>query len=314
MTPITALTVERSPEKVSGHISAVAKKLVRTLARVIPQCSMISQAVAFNMFLAFFALLLIVLSLMKGSLEGQGGQELAMRLGAIPAAGQLAANIRKAVAPGSEHLVLGDFRLGRNAAGRLTGDQADHQGYRADLWSRRQQFLSREAGSRSTFVLRRKCGVVRGRRGECFRLAIRPMDHSRTGHVSVGSRLLDDPPPNLGDDPTDTCPGFDLSVCGTRGNDLELRPARSRRGDDSVVGPQFILWDLRPQDPIWAYLRWFGSGDRFNGRDGVFCNAHLSWCGLERRGCCIGRRRRSGQKESGMRFSSHYWILMILSV
>jgi membrane protein len=44
---------------------------------------MISQAVAFNMFLAFFALLLIVLSLMKGSLEGQSGQELAMRLSAI---------------------------------------------------------------------------------------------------------------------------------------------------------------------------------------------------------------------------------------
>jgi membrane protein len=83
MTPIPALTVERSPEKVLGGIGAVAKKHIRTLARVIPQCSMISQAVAFNMFLAFFALLLIVLSLMKGSLEGQGGQDLAMRLSAI---------------------------------------------------------------------------------------------------------------------------------------------------------------------------------------------------------------------------------------
>ena len=83
MTSITGLTTERSPEKVSGGVSAVGKKLFGTLARVIPQCSMISQAVAFNMFLAFFALLLIVLSLMKGSLEGQGGQELAMRLSAI---------------------------------------------------------------------------------------------------------------------------------------------------------------------------------------------------------------------------------------
>jgi membrane protein len=64
-------------------IRSLAKKLLRTLAKVIPQCSMISQAVAFNMFLAFFAILLIVLSLMKSSLEGKGGQELAMRLSAI---------------------------------------------------------------------------------------------------------------------------------------------------------------------------------------------------------------------------------------
>lgn len=83
MTPLSGLKAERSPTKVSGGISTIAKKLIRTLARVIPQCSMISQAVAFNMFLSFFALLLIVLSLMKGSLEGQGGHELAMRLSAI---------------------------------------------------------------------------------------------------------------------------------------------------------------------------------------------------------------------------------------
>jgi len=44
---------------------------------------MISQAVAFNMFLAFFAILLIVLSLMKSSLEGDAGQDLAIRLSAI---------------------------------------------------------------------------------------------------------------------------------------------------------------------------------------------------------------------------------------
>lgn len=61
-------------------VRSVAKTLRRTLSRVIPQCSMISQAVAFNMFLAFFALLLIALGLMKSSLEGEGGQELAMRL------------------------------------------------------------------------------------------------------------------------------------------------------------------------------------------------------------------------------------------
>ena len=58
-------------------------KLLRTLTRVIPQCAMISQAIAFNMFLAFFAILLIVLSLLKGSLEGKNGQDLAMRLSRI---------------------------------------------------------------------------------------------------------------------------------------------------------------------------------------------------------------------------------------
>lgn len=83
MIPIVGFKAERSPEEVSGSISAFGKKLFGTVARVIPQCSMISQAVAFNMFLAFFSLLLILLSLMKGSLEGQGGQELAMRLSAI---------------------------------------------------------------------------------------------------------------------------------------------------------------------------------------------------------------------------------------
>ena len=80
---IVERAVERAPEKISGGMEAVGKKLFGTLARVIPQCSMISQAVAFNMFMAFFAVLLIVLSLMKGSLEGQDGQVLAMRLSAI---------------------------------------------------------------------------------------------------------------------------------------------------------------------------------------------------------------------------------------
>lgn len=44
---------------------------------------MISQAVAFNMFLAFFPVLLIVLGLMNDFLEGAAGQELAARLSAI---------------------------------------------------------------------------------------------------------------------------------------------------------------------------------------------------------------------------------------
>jgi membrane protein len=64
-------------------LTALAKKLFRTLARVIPQCGMVSQAVAFNMFLVFFAVLLTALSLVKSSLEGEGGQEIAMRISAI---------------------------------------------------------------------------------------------------------------------------------------------------------------------------------------------------------------------------------------
>jgi membrane protein len=64
-------------------LTVLAKKLFRTLARIIPQCGMVSQAVAFNMFLAVFAVLLTVLSFMKSSLEREGGQEVAMRISAI---------------------------------------------------------------------------------------------------------------------------------------------------------------------------------------------------------------------------------------
>src|SRR5271169_193840 len=64
-------------------LTTLAKKLFRTLARVIPQCGMVSQAVAFNMFLAFFAVLLTALSLMKSSLEGAGGQQVATRISAV---------------------------------------------------------------------------------------------------------------------------------------------------------------------------------------------------------------------------------------
>ncbi len=63
--------------------SSLSRKLSHTLTRVIPQCSMISQAVAFNMFLAFFAILLIVLGLMKNTLEGRSGPDMAMRLSAL---------------------------------------------------------------------------------------------------------------------------------------------------------------------------------------------------------------------------------------
>lgn len=56
------------------------KRLARTAARVIPQCGMVSQAVAFNMFLVFFPSLLLALGLMSRSLSGRNGQDLATRL------------------------------------------------------------------------------------------------------------------------------------------------------------------------------------------------------------------------------------------
>jgi membrane protein len=61
-------------------LRSIAKKLFRTLARVIPQCGMVSQAVAFNMFLAFFPILLVALGLMSSFLRGKSGQELVVRL------------------------------------------------------------------------------------------------------------------------------------------------------------------------------------------------------------------------------------------
>ena len=71
-------------------LSSSAKKLVRTVARVIPQCGMVSQAVAFKMFLVFFPSLLFALGLMTQSLSGKNGQDLAGRLSA---AWQLATDI-----------------------------------------------------------------------------------------------------------------------------------------------------------------------------------------------------------------------------
>jgi membrane protein len=78
---------------------SLAKKLFRTLARIIPQCGMASQAVAFNMFLAFFPTLLFGLGLLSRSLRSENGPEIAARLSAI-------------LPPGSWQLVS-DFLLRR---------------------------------------------------------------------------------------------------------------------------------------------------------------------------------------------------------
>ena len=65
------------------RLSSLAKKLLRTLARIFPQCTMVSQAVAFNLFLAFFSSLLGVLALVSGSLKGEGGSERVEQLSTI---------------------------------------------------------------------------------------------------------------------------------------------------------------------------------------------------------------------------------------
>jgi membrane protein len=84
-------------------VDGFAKKLVRTVARVIPQCGMVSQAVAFNMFLVFFPSLLFALGLMSRFLSGKNGQDLATRLATIlpPGGGQLISDyvLRRGVNP-----------------------------------------------------------------------------------------------------------------------------------------------------------------------------------------------------------------------
>src|ERR1700730_3748769 len=61
-------------------LKSVARKLFRTVARIVPQCGMVSQAVAFNMFLAFFPMLLFGLGLLSSSLRGENGKEIAARV------------------------------------------------------------------------------------------------------------------------------------------------------------------------------------------------------------------------------------------
>ncbi|MGB9072479.1 MAG: YihY/virulence factor BrkB family protein [Terriglobales bacterium] len=64
---------------------------------------MVSQAVAFNMFLALFSILLVAVGLMSSSLRGNSGQELGVRLSAIlpPGSWQLASEflVRREVNP-----------------------------------------------------------------------------------------------------------------------------------------------------------------------------------------------------------------------
>ena len=97
--------------------------------------------------------------------------------------------------------------------------------------------------------------MARRRLAECLWRACTPVDDSRIRQVSGRSRLLEHYASGLGDDSGDGRPGLDLSRRATRRNELEFCPSRSGRGDDSVVGRQFAVWNLRPKDAGWTCLR-----------------------------------------------------------
>ena len=64
-------------------LNSFSRRLFRAMARIFPQCGMVSQAVAYNMFLSFFAILLAALGTTRLYLEGKRGPEVIYRLQAI---------------------------------------------------------------------------------------------------------------------------------------------------------------------------------------------------------------------------------------
>ena len=52
-------------------VAAFFKRVYRMFARVFPRCGMLSQAIAFNLFLAFFPTLLIVVGLATSRIGGR---------------------------------------------------------------------------------------------------------------------------------------------------------------------------------------------------------------------------------------------------
>lgn len=85
-------------------MEAILRKLARAFGRIFPDCVTLSQAIAFNMFLAFFPLLLLVLGLLSTtSLFQDALKEIPYRLNLIlpPGSGPVVASyfIRRAVHP-----------------------------------------------------------------------------------------------------------------------------------------------------------------------------------------------------------------------
>src|SRR2546422_4250315 len=82
---------------------AVLRSFLRSVPRVYPGCIMLAQAVAFNMFLAFFPMLLIVAGVLTSSAGLRAGvQGMVARLRAVlpPRSPQLAGGL---LARGGEH-------------------------------------------------------------------------------------------------------------------------------------------------------------------------------------------------------------------
>src|SRR6185312_8334004 len=122
-------------------IGSFPKKLACTVARVIPQCGMVSQAVAFNMFLVFFPSLLLALGVMSRYLSGKNGQDLAARLTAVlpPGSWQLISDfvVRRAGNPWL-WVILG--WLGTLLAGSQVM-KLIMEGIHLTLWGAREAFL-----------------------------------------------------------------------------------------------------------------------------------------------------------------------------
>src|SRR5947209_18143422 len=75
---------------------AVLRSFLRSVPRVYPGCIMLAQAVAFNMFLAFFPMLLIAAGVLTSSAGLRaGGQEMVARVRAVlpPRSQQLAGGL-----------------------------------------------------------------------------------------------------------------------------------------------------------------------------------------------------------------------------
>ena len=90
---------------------------------------MVSQAVAFNMFLVFFPSLLLALGLMSRSLSGKNGQDLAARLTAIlpPGSWQLISDF--VLRRGGNPWIWVVFGWARHLPRGITSDEAHHGGH-----------------------------------------------------------------------------------------------------------------------------------------------------------------------------------------
>ena len=246
---------------------------------------MIAQAVAFNMFLTLFAILLIVLSLMKRSLEGKGGGNLTIRLSAIlpPGSWQLVSETLSRPEVKSWYLALfgwvGMLLVGTQMMKLIIkgieliyGENGGHS------------FLGRQLRALLLFSLSSVVwfGAVAL---AVFGLPLRQWIFSFLGKSSMVNGFWTILLAILVMTPRDIRPDLDIPVCTAGVAALEIRPAGSPGGNGVLVGAQFSVWDLRPEDTIWACLRRTGCGDWLDAMDGAFRDAGFFWRGLERGEC-----------------------------